>query len=153
MNELYRDFHVSPIFRRKESRDLKNSPFSSQCAKFLFNPVKQFLYFQFQIQIRLDISKQDKVAWEETKMYKWQGFQDNTLKRMFKKYSELGVAALPDDKYQQLMRSVSGMEANYATSKICSYKDNTKCDLALEPGKTYIYIRSYKKISVRISIH
>ncbi|KAL0882105.1 hypothetical protein ABMA27_000672 [Loxostege sticticalis] len=94
------------------------------------------------IQIRLDISKQDKVAWEETKMYKWQGFQDNTLKRMFKKYSELGVAALPDDKYQQLMRSVSGMEANYATSKICSYKDNTKCDLALEPDITEIFAKS-----------
>ncbi|XP_063823940.1 angiotensin-converting enzyme-like isoform X6 [Ostrinia nubilalis] len=94
------------------------------------------------IQIRLDISKQDKLAWEETKMYKWQGFQDNTLKRMFKKYSELGVAALPDDKYQQLMRSVSGMEANYATSKICSFKNSTKCDLALEPDITEIFAKS-----------
>ncbi|CAH2991504.1 unnamed protein product [Chilo suppressalis] len=94
------------------------------------------------IQLRLEISKQDKLAWEETKMYKWQGFQDNSLKRMFKKYSELGVAALPDDKYKQLMRSVSGMEANYATSKICSFKDNAKCDLALEPDITEIFAKS-----------
>ncbi|CAG9795383.1 unnamed protein product [Diatraea saccharalis] len=94
------------------------------------------------IQLRLEISKQDKLAWEETKMYKWQGFQDNSLKRMFKKYSELGVAALPDDKYKQLMRSVSGMEANYATSKICSFKNETKCDLALEPDITEIFAKS-----------
>jgi peptidyl-dipeptidase A len=93
---------------------------------------------KLQIQIRLELSKQEKAAWEETKMYKWLGFQDNSLKRMFKKYSELGVAALPDEKYKQLMRSVSGMEANYATSKICSYRDNTKCDLALEPGEYFI---------------
>ncbi|XP_053603621.1 angiotensin-converting enzyme-like isoform X1 [Plodia interpunctella] len=94
------------------------------------------------IQVRLDVSKLDKQAWEETRMYKWQVWQDTTLKRMFKKYSELGVAALPDDKYTQLMRSVSGMEANYATSKICSYRDPNKCDLALEPDITEIFAKS-----------
>ncbi|KAM3961010.1 angiotensin-converting enzyme [Aphomia sociella] len=94
------------------------------------------------IHLRLELSKLEKQAWEETKMYKWQSWQDNTLKRMFKKYSELGVAALPDDKYKQLMKSVSGMESNYATSKICSYKDNTKCELALEPEITEIFSKS-----------
>ncbi|XP_052750787.1 angiotensin-converting enzyme-like [Galleria mellonella] len=94
------------------------------------------------IQLRLELSKLEKQAWEETKMYKWQIFQDNQLKRMFKKYCELGVAALPDDKYKQLMKSVSGMESNYATSKICSYKDNTKCDLSLEPEITEIFAKS-----------
>lgn len=53
---------------------------------------------------------------------------------MFKKYSQLGVSALPDNKYKLLMQCVSGMESNYATSKICDYKNATKCDLALEPG-------------------
>lgn len=54
---------------------------------------------------------------------------------MFKKYSELGIAALPEDKYKTMMRAVSGMESNYATAKICSYKNASKCDLSLEPGK------------------
>lgn len=67
-------------------------------------------------------------------MYRWQDFQDFTLRRMFKKYSQLGVSALPDEKYKQLMQLVAGMESNYATAKICDYKDRSKCNLSLEPG-------------------
>lgn len=33
------------------------------------------------------------------------------------------------------MKAVSGMESNFATAKVCSYKDPTKCDLSLEPGE------------------
>lgn len=91
--------------------------------------------FIFQIQVRLDLSQQEKLAWEETKMYRWQDYQDFSLRRMFKKYSELGISALPDDKFKIMMKAVSGMEANYATGKICSYNNSSKCDLALEPGK------------------
>lgn len=91
--------------------------------------------YSFQLQVQLDLAKQEKQAWEDTKMFQWQNFQDFTLRRMFKKYSQLGVAALPDDKYADLRRKVSAMEANYATAKICSFKDASKCDLALEPGK------------------
>ncbi|NP_001036859.1 ecdysteroid-inducible angiotensin-converting enzyme-related gene product precursor [Bombyx mori] len=94
------------------------------------------------IQTHLELSRQEKAAWEETKMYGWQDFQDFTLRRMFKKYSQLGVAALPDDKFQALMRTVSGMESNYATAKICSYKNESKCDLSLEPEITEIFSTS-----------
>ncbi|KAL4710799.1 hypothetical protein ACJJTC_009348 [Scirpophaga incertulas] len=94
------------------------------------------------MQIRLELSQQEKAAWEETRMYKWQGFQDKELKRMFRKYNELGVSALDDEKYQQLMRAVSGMESNYATAKICSYKNRTKCDLELEPEIVEIFTKS-----------
>ncbi|CAH0729159.1 unnamed protein product, partial [Brenthis ino] len=94
------------------------------------------------IQVQLELSKQEKQAWEETKMYKWQDFQDFSLRRMFKKYTQLGVSALPDDKYKLLMQCVSGMESNYATSKICDYKNATKCDLALEPDITEIFTKS-----------
>ncbi|XP_061377584.1 angiotensin-converting enzyme-like isoform X1 [Danaus plexippus] len=94
------------------------------------------------IQVQLELSKQEKQAWEETKMYRWQDFQDFSLRRMFKKYSQLGVSALPDDKYKLLMQSVSDMESNYATAKICSFKNETKCDLALEPDITEIFAKS-----------
>lgn len=90
---------------------------------------------QLQLQIQFEVSKEEKKAWEETKMYHWQDFQDYTLRRMFKKYTMLGVSILPDDKYKSLMKSVSDMESNYATAKVCSFTNDTKCDLALEPGK------------------
>lgn len=76
-------------------------------------------------------------------MYKWQDFQDFTLRRMFKKYSQLGVSALDNDKYSKLMRLVTGMESNYATAKVCSYKDSKKCNLALEPGKDFFLYGAY----------
>lgn len=94
------------------------------------------------IELRLKLSKEEKQAWEETKMYKWQEFQDFSLRRMFKKYSQLGVSALNDEKYSKLMRYVSGMEANYATAKVCSYQDTKKCDLELEPDITDAFSRS-----------
>lgn len=37
--------------------------------------------------------------------------------------------------FKVLMKAVSGMESNFATAKVCSYKDPTKCDLSLEPGE------------------
>ncbi|GBP18262.1 Angiotensin-converting enzyme [Eumeta japonica] len=94
------------------------------------------------IQIQLEISKQEKAAWGETKMFQWQDYQDYTLRRMFKKYSQLGVAALPDDKYEQLIKTISDMESNYATSKICAYGNPDKCDLELEPDITEIFTKS-----------
>lgn len=93
------------------------------------------MHLQLQLQTHLEISKLEKQAWEETKMYRWQDFQDKTLRRMFKKYTVLGASILPDDKYKLLMKSVSDMEANYATAKVCSYTNASKCDLSLEPGK------------------
>uniref|UniRef100_A0A2H1V7I0 Angiotensin-converting enzyme n=2 Tax=Spodoptera frugiperda TaxID=7108 RepID=A0A2H1V7I0_SPOFR len=94
------------------------------------------------IQVRIEQSQQEKRAWEETKMYRWQDFQDFTLRRMFKKYSQLGVSALPDEKYKQLMQLVAGMESNYATAKICDYKDRSKCNLSLEPEITELFAKS-----------
>ncbi|KAI5646416.1 angiotensin-converting enzyme domain-containing protein [Phthorimaea operculella] len=94
------------------------------------------------LQIQLELSKLEKKAWEETKMFKWQEFQDVSLRRMFKKYSQLGTSALPDDKYKLLMKTVSDMEANYATSKICDFRNKTKCDLSLEPEITEIFATS-----------
>lgn len=47
--------------------------------------------------------------------------------------SSLGDAALPDDKYRQLLEAVSAMESNYAKVRVCDYKDKSKCDLQLEP--------------------
>lgn len=48
--------------------------------------------------------------------------------------SKLGYAALPADKFAELINAVNAMQANYAKVKICSYKDRTKCDFQLEPG-------------------
>ncbi|XP_022825182.1 angiotensin-converting enzyme-like isoform X1 [Spodoptera litura] len=94
------------------------------------------------IQARIEQSQQEKRAWEETKMYRWQDFQDFTLRRMFKKYSKLGVSALPDEKYKQLMKLIADMESNYATAKICEYKDRSKCNLSLEPEITDLFAKS-----------
>jgi peptidyl-dipeptidase A len=47
--------------------------------------------------------------------------------------TKLGYAALSEDKFLQLEKAVSNMSSNYATVKVCDYKDSTKCDLSLEP--------------------
>lgn len=64
------------------------------------------------------------------------------MKRQLKGLTKLDYAYLPEDKYKQLLDALSAMENNYATIKICSYKEPTKCDLQLEPEITEILAQS-----------
>ena len=65
--------------------------------------------------------------------YDWRNFKDEDLKRQMSKLSKQGYAALPEEKYTELLKIMSTMESNFAKVKVCDYKDRTKCDLSLEP--------------------
>lgn len=76
------------------------------------------------------------------KKYNFEQFKDENLKRQFKKLTKLGYAYLPDDKYKELLDARSSMKSNYATIKICSFKEPSKCDLQLEPEISEIFAKS-----------
>ncbi|KAF5283057.1 hypothetical protein FQR65_LT14074 [Abscondita terminalis] len=95
-----------------------------------------------QIRISAEIAKEVKEDWVELKKFNYESFNDYDLKRQFKKYSILGTAALPDDKYIKLEKIISDMESNYAKAKICDYSDSTNCSLSLEPELTEILATS-----------
>lgn len=78
----------------------------------------------------------------ELRKYDWQNFKNGDLKRMFKKMTDLGYAALPEAKFTELLDAISSMSENYATAKVCDYKNREKCDLALEPELTEIFATS-----------
>lgn len=101
---------------------------------FILYYINLFL-FVFQIQVSLELAREEKIAWQETVTYNTADFQDYELKRKFEKYSLLGSSALPDDKFELLKKAISEMENNYARAKICDFFEPTKCDLSLEPGK------------------
>lgn len=86
--------------------------------------------------IKAQMAKETKDDWLETTKFSWQYYQDYDLHRQFKKYSVLGPYALAEDKFTKLEKIKSEMEGIYAKAKICSFKNNTKCDLALEPEIT-----------------
>ncbi|RVE49365.1 hypothetical protein evm_005980 [Chilo suppressalis] len=94
------------------------------------------------LQISLEVAEEEKESWKETMSYLWHEFEDQDLKRMFKKYSELGTSALPEDLNQRLIQAVNNMQTNYAKATICDYKDRTKCDLHVEPEVTDIFANS-----------
>ena len=54
----------------------------------------------------------------------------------------MGDSILPIDKFKQLQDSLSNMQTNYAKVKICSFEDNTKCDLSIEPHLLEIFSKS-----------
>ncbi|KAL5281727.1 hypothetical protein ACFFRR_005209 [Megaselia abdita] len=70
---------------------------------------------------------------EKVNKYDWVNFKDQDLKRQMSKLAKQGYAALPEEKYKELLSLMSGMEASFAKVKVCDYKDRTKCDLSLEP--------------------
>lgn len=65
--------------------------------------------------------------------------EDVDLKRRVKKLSVLDDAALPDDKFSELLGAIASMESNYAKAKFCAYGDETKCGLTLDPELTEIF--------------
>ncbi|KAK4882077.1 hypothetical protein RN001_005396 [Aquatica leii] len=95
-----------------------------------------------QIRVSAEIAKEVKEDWKELTKFNYNTFIDYDLRRQFKKYSILGKAALPDDKYVKLEKIVSDMESAYATAKICSYHNKTDCSLSLEPEITKILTSS-----------
>ncbi|KAK9731649.1 Angiotensin-converting enzyme [Popillia japonica] len=82
-----------------------------------------------------DEAKQD---WLETTKYHWKSFRNLDLRRQFKKYTDLGVAALPTKKFEKYSKTLSEMEKIYATAKLCDFHNSSKCDLYLEPEITHI---------------
>jgi len=63
----------------------------------------------------------------------WRDFQDPDLLRIFKELTILGTAALSEDKLEEFNQVTVDMEKIYSTAKICSFENETRCDLSLNP--------------------
>ncbi|KAG5891815.1 hypothetical protein JTB14_027777 [Gonioctena quinquepunctata] len=95
-----------------------------------------------ELEVASAAAKEEKETWQSVIQYDWNRFSDYSLKRQFRFYSVLGQAALPEDKFKRLREIISDMEGIYAKAKICDFKDDKKCDLALEPEITSILTNS-----------
>ncbi|XP_058452884.1 angiotensin-converting enzyme-like [Malaya genurostris] len=78
----------------------------------------------------------------ELRKFDFNNFKDAELKRKIEKLTQLGYAALSEEKFKQLLDAISGMSENYATVKVCDFKNRDKCDLSLEPELTEILATS-----------
>ncbi|KAH1028894.1 angiotensin-converting enzyme [Dendroctonus ponderosae] len=89
-----------------------------------------------------EVARNVKEAWQRVIQFNWQRFSDYSLRRQFQKYSVLGVAALPEEKFKQLETIISDMQAIYSKAKICPIgqkpEDGAECTLSLEPELTQI---------------
>lgn len=92
--------------------------------------------------VSLEYAKFVKETALRLKEYPYKDFTNPDLKRQFEKLTKLDYAALPQDKYKELIDAVSSMESNYAKVRICSFKDKTSCNLQLEPELTEILATS-----------
>lgn len=72
----------------------------------------------------------------ELRQYDYNSFKDADLKRRIKKLTDLGYAALSEEKFSQLVDAISRMQENYATAKVCEYRNETNCNFGLEPELT-----------------
>ncbi|XP_030751663.1 angiotensin-converting enzyme-like isoform X2 [Sitophilus oryzae] len=99
-----------------------------------------------QLAVAAEVAKNEKEAWQRVIQYNWKTFSDPSLKRQFQKYSVLGISALPEEKFKNLNKIVSDMEAIYSKAKICPFGAKTaeteECKLGLEPELTNILATS-----------
>ncbi|XP_034098216.1 angiotensin-converting enzyme isoform X3 [Drosophila albomicans] len=84
-------------------------------------------------EVSAELAKFMKEVASDIQKFSWRTYQSEDIKRQFKSLSKLGYAALTEADYAQFLETISAMESNYAKVKVCDYKNNTKCDLALEP--------------------
>lgn len=82
-----------------------------------------------------------KEVWKNATQFKWTTFKDDATRLVFKRFSVLGTAILPDDKQSELVQIVADMSSNHGKAKICPFvrKTNTsdECNIPLEPSKKY----------------
>lgn len=84
-------------------------------------------------EISAELAKFMKEVASDIQKFNWRSYQSEDVKRQFKMLTKLGYSALPEADYAEFLETVSAMESNFAKVKVCDYKNNTKCDLALEP--------------------
>ncbi|XP_068150839.1 angiotensin-converting enzyme [Drosophila tropicalis] len=84
-------------------------------------------------EISAELAKFLKEVSADIQKFQWRSYQSEELKRQFKSLAKLGYAALSEADYAEFLETVSAMESNFAKVKVCDYKDDKKCDLALEP--------------------
>uniref|UniRef100_A0A182SJF9 Angiotensin-converting enzyme n=1 Tax=Anopheles maculatus TaxID=74869 RepID=A0A182SJF9_9DIPT len=78
----------------------------------------------------------------ELRLYDFNSFKDADLKRRIKKLTDLGYAALDEAKFSQLVDAISRMQENYATAKVCQYRNESNCNFGLEPELTETLAKS-----------
>lgn len=78
----------------------------------------------------------------ELRLYDFNSFKDADLKRRIKKLTDLGYAALDEPKFSQLVDAISRMQENYATAKVCQYRNESNCNFGLEPELTETLAKS-----------
>uniref|UniRef100_A0A182QDG1 Angiotensin-converting enzyme n=1 Tax=Anopheles farauti TaxID=69004 RepID=A0A182QDG1_9DIPT len=78
----------------------------------------------------------------ELRQYDFNAFKDADLKRRIKKLTDLGYAALDETKFSELVDAISRMQENYATAKVCQYRNETNCNFGLEPELTETLAKS-----------
>ncbi|XP_053978469.1 angiotensin-converting enzyme-like [Hylaeus anthracinus] len=93
------------------------------------------------LNVSVESSRVYKSVWQEVNEFQWKDIKDENIRRQFSKLSVLGIAALPENAGRD--RVISDMENIYSTAKICDYKNQTKCDLALEPELTERMMKSH----------
>lgn len=94
------------------------------------------------VQASLEFGAYQKEVWQNVSLYDWNNFQDPSTKRQFQVLSVVGTSALPDSRLSLFENTVSTMEGIYSTTKICDYKNPSKCDLPLDPDLTAIMANS-----------
>ncbi|XP_055848350.1 angiotensin-converting enzyme-related protein-like [Episyrphus balteatus] len=75
----------------------------------------------------------NKALAEELLELGYQHLEDDNIHRQVKILTRLGFDVLPKEEHLELHSAISAMQKNYATLKVCSFKDKEKCDLTLEP--------------------
>jgi peptidyl-dipeptidase A len=73
--------------------------------------------------------------------FNYQDFKDGDLKRKIKKFTDLGDALLPEEKFKNLSGCINEMSANYAKTKVASFEDPS-VNLELEPDLVEIFAKS-----------
>uniref|UniRef100_A0AAG5DVE8 Angiotensin-converting enzyme n=1 Tax=Anopheles atroparvus TaxID=41427 RepID=A0AAG5DVE8_ANOAO len=76
---------------------------------------------------------------QELQQIAYDRLESDDLKRRLKKLAKLNYAALPEEKFRELLGSIASMESNYAKIKLCPYGQTSNCDLSLEPELTEIF--------------
>ncbi|XP_063076692.1 angiotensin-converting enzyme [Engraulis encrasicolus] len=101
---------------------------------------------QAMLQKNLEMANHTKLYGEIAKQYDTTEFQDESVKRIIKKLSDLERAALPQDRLEEYNTLLSKMETTYSVAKVCRPNGGTCHPLDPDLNKIMAESRDYNEL-------
>ncbi|ALC38278.1 Acer [Drosophila busckii] len=120
-------------FFAKENEKLRERYHAEYSAAYAYNTNVTDENRHAMIAVYAESAAKNKLLAQACKEGNYANSSDTGVRRQARILQDLGADALNADDYLKLQNAISAMQSNYATTNVCSFRNQSDCSLTLEP--------------------